>query len=250
MAVSLGESATCEEMDRFAHMSQDTNYDTFAEAYNAENETSLLNAYYERPAMLKLAGQVQGKTILDVGCGGGVLSEELLRRGATVHGFDASQAMLDIARRRLGAQAQLKCADLSEPLPYAENSFDDACASLVLHYLQDWSAPLAELRRVLKPGGRLLISVNHPLLYPLTHQGVQYFKTTRYTDELEFDGQQGSLTYWHRPLHAMSDAFARAGFSIELISEPPYSKDAPDELVPENLKDREAFVSFIFFVLR
>lgn len=67
MAVSLGESATCEEMDRFAHMSQDTNYDTFAEAYNAENETSLLNAYYERPAMLKLAGQVQGKTILDVG---------------------------------------------------------------------------------------------------------------------------------------------------------------------------------------
>lgn len=94
------------------------------------------------------------------------------------------------------------------------------------------------------------MSVNHPLLYPLTHQGVQYFKTTRYTDELEFDGQQGSLTYWHRPLHAMSDAFARAGFSIELISEPPYSKEAPDELVPENLKDRDAFVSFIFFVLR
>ncbi len=151
-------------------MSQDTDYDTFAEAYNAENETSLLNAYYERPAMLKLAGQVQGKTILDVGCGGGVLSEELIARGATVHGFDASEAMLDIARRRLGDTAQLTCADLGKPLPYAQHSFDAACASLVFHYLEDWSAALAQLRRVLKPGGRLLISVNHPLLYPLTHR--------------------------------------------------------------------------------
>ncbi|PRB72415.1 class I SAM-dependent methyltransferase [Arthrobacter sp. MYb213] len=231
-------------------MSQDTNYDTFAKVYNAENETSLLNAYYERPAMLKLAGQVRGKTILDVGCGGGVLIEELVRRGATVDGFDASEAMLDIARRRLGDQVDLQRADLGAPLPYAENTFDDACASLVFHYLQDWGPSLTEMRRVLKPGGRLLMSVNHPLLYPLTHQGVQYFKTTKYTDELEFNGQPGSLSYWHRPLHAMSDAFAQAGFSIELISEPPYSKDAPDELIPENLKDRDAFLSFVFFVLR
>jgi SAM-dependent methyltransferase len=173
----------------------------------------------------------------------------LIARGATVHGFDASEAMLDIARRRLGDTAQLTCADLGKPLPYAQHSFDAACASLVFHYLEDWSAALAQLRRVLKPGGRLLISVNHPLLYPLTHPGGQYFKTTKYTDELEFNGQPGALTYWHRPLHAMSDAFAQAGFGIELISEPPYSKDAPDELVPENLKDRESFLSFIFFVL-
>jgi ubiquinone/menaquinone biosynthesis C-methylase UbiE len=44
-------------------------YDSFAEAYSAENEASLLNACYERPAMLALAGDVAGRRILDVGCG-------------------------------------------------------------------------------------------------------------------------------------------------------------------------------------
>jgi hypothetical protein len=46
-------------------------YDSFAEAYSAENEASLLNAYYERPAMLALAGDVAGRRILDADCGSG-----------------------------------------------------------------------------------------------------------------------------------------------------------------------------------
>jgi hypothetical protein len=44
-------------------------YDSFAEAYTAENENNLINAHYERPAMLALAGDVAGRRILDVGCG-------------------------------------------------------------------------------------------------------------------------------------------------------------------------------------
>jgi ubiquinone/menaquinone biosynthesis C-methylase UbiE len=59
-------------------------------------------------------------------------------------------------------------ADLSRPLPFADDTFDDVVVSLVLHYLRDWTAPLAELRRVLKPGGRLVLSVNHPVMYKLT----------------------------------------------------------------------------------
>jgi SAM-dependent methyltransferase len=60
--------------------------------------------------------------------------------------------------------ADLRVADLAEPLPYADDTFDDVVASLVSHYLQDWGSALTELRRVLKPGGRLLASVNHPPL--------------------------------------------------------------------------------------
>lgn len=47
----------------------ENDYDTFAEAYAAENETSLINAYYTRPAILDLAGDVTGRRILDAGCG-------------------------------------------------------------------------------------------------------------------------------------------------------------------------------------
>jgi SAM-dependent methyltransferase len=140
-------------------------------------------------------------------------------------------------------------ADLGQPLPFADGAFDDVVASLVLHYLQDWTAPLAELRRVLKPGGRLILSVNHPIVYKLTNPGADYFAMTQYSEEYTFNGQRAVLTYWHRPLHAMTDAFTEAGFRISVISEPPASPDAPRELFPPHLGDRTAFLCFIFFVL-
>jgi SAM-dependent methyltransferase len=93
-------------------------YDSVAEAYAAANESSLLNGYYARPAVLDLAGDAAGRRILHVGCGAGPVLAALRDRGAVV--------------------------------------------CLVLHYLEDWSAPLAELRRVLAPGGRLIVVVNHP----------------------------------------------------------------------------------------
>ena len=134
-------------------------YDDFAENYSAENESSLLNAYYERPAMIGLVGDVTGHRVLDAGCGSGPLSAALSAKGAIMTGFDSSPAMLALARQRLGATADLFVADLSKPLPFADDSFDDVVSSLVLHYLEDWSAPLAELRRVLKPGGLLAVTI-------------------------------------------------------------------------------------------
>src|SRR5215217_4993517 len=102
-----------------------SDYDALAEGYTAENETSLMNAYYERPATLELAGDVTGRRILDAGCGSGPLFAELRDRGALVSGFDASAGMVDQARLRLGADADLRVADLADPLPYADDSFDD-----------------------------------------------------------------------------------------------------------------------------
>src|SRR5215467_11527197 len=144
-----------------------TDYDSFAEAYSALNDVSLLNAYYERPATLALAGDVAGRRILDAGCGSGPLFAALRDRGAIVAGFDKSAGMLGLARRRLGDDADLQVAELGGPLPFPDGEFDDVIASLVLHYLEDWGPALAELRRVLKPGGRLLVSVEHPFAITL-----------------------------------------------------------------------------------
>src|SRR5215469_9026444 len=80
-------------------------YDSFAEAYAASNESNLINAYYERPAMLDLAGDVAGRRILDAGCGSGPLFAALRGRGAIVTGIDKSTGMLEQARRRLGGDA-------------------------------------------------------------------------------------------------------------------------------------------------
>ena len=112
-------------------------YDSIAEAYSAENEANLVNAYYERPAMLALAGDVAAR-ILDAGCGAGPLFAALRDRGAIVTGFDKSAGMIELARRRLGGDADLQVADLGSALPFPDNTFDDVTASLVLHYLEDW----------------------------------------------------------------------------------------------------------------
>jgi ubiquinone/menaquinone biosynthesis C-methylase UbiE len=155
-----------------------SDYDRIAKAYSAENESSLLNAYYERPAMLRLAGHVTGRRILDAGCGSGPLLAALRAQGAAVAGFDGSAAMIELARRRLGDDVDLHVADLDAPLPFPDAQFDDIVASLVLHYVEDWATTLAELRRLLRPGGRLIASVNHPFVHKMTHPETDYFEVS------------------------------------------------------------------------
>jgi ubiquinone/menaquinone biosynthesis C-methylase UbiE len=224
-------------------------YDSFAEAYSAENETSLWNAYYERPAMLALLGDVTGRRILDAGCGSGPLSAALRDRGALVTGIDASAGMLALARQRLGDDADLHLVDLSDPLPFDDGTFDDVVASLVLHYLQDWGPTLAELRRVLRPGGRLIASVDHPFVaYTISDPRPDYFATTSYTFDWRLNGQPVPIRLWRRPLHAMTDAFTTASFRLSAISEP-QPDPAARELFPDDFQDLSTKTTFLFFVV-
>jgi SAM-dependent methyltransferase len=227
-------------------------YDSFAEAYTAETEASLINAYYERPAILALAGDVAGRRILDAGCGSGPVFAALRDRGAVVTGFDKSAEMLALARRRLGDGADLHVADLGSPLPFPDGAFDDVIASLVLHYLEDWTEPLAELRRVLKPGGRLIVAVDHPFATTLfqyeSGRKADYFGTYKHDEEWTLGSQTVLMSFWHRPLHAMADAFTAAGFRISVISEPEPAPEAR-ELFPDDIAAKPRFLCFLFFVL-
>lgn len=226
-------------------------YDAFATSYEAENATSLLNAHYERPAMLRLAGDVRGRRVLDAGCGSGPLTLALRERGAVVTGLDGSPAMIELARRRLGEDVPLHVADLAEPLPFSDGTFDDVVASLVLHYLEDWVAPLAELRRVLRPGGRLLVSVNHPTARLLNAPTEDYFATRRYVEEVELDGRPTDLVFWHRPLSTITRELTAAGFRLTVLEEPAPSPDTPVEILPPRIAsgERSAFICFLFLVL-
>lgn len=108
-----------------------------------------------RALVLEALAPERGDAILDVGCGPGFYVADLLDREATVTGVDPSPAMLAIARQRAAA------ADLLEGtathLPVEDAGFDRALAVQVFEYVADVDGALAELRRVLRPGGRLLI---------------------------------------------------------------------------------------------
>lgn len=225
------------------------NYDAFAAAYSAENDDSLANAYYERPAMLNLLGNVTGRNVLDIGCGSGSLAAEMLEGGATVTGIDASIAMVDLAKQRVGDEASLMQADLTDPLPFGNATFDDAVASLVLHYVEDWDPALGEIRRVLRPGGRLFASVDHPIVgYTIKEPRPNYFANTSYEFEWEFGGQRVPMRFWRKSLHAMLDAFASAGFHVTSITEPQPLPEAR-ELYPDGYDHFSSSPGFLFLAL-
>lgn len=228
-------------------------YDLLADTYTRWSDTEIQNAYYERPAVLALAGDVAGRRILDAGCGAGPLTVALRERGAEVSGFDLSSGMLEIARQRLGPDVDLRVADVAEPLPYADNAFDDVVASLVLHYLEDWGPALAEFHRVLKPGGRLIVVVDHPyaihMLQRQAGQKTDYSATYEWTETWEIDGRAMPMSFWNRPLHAMTDAFTAAGFRISVLSEPKPVQEA-EKLFPEDYRMLCVSPSCLFFVLQ
>jgi SAM-dependent methyltransferase len=228
-------------------------YDSFAAEYSAANGTSIYNAYYERPAMLELAGEVAGRRVLDAGCGSGPLLAALRERGAVATGIDASAGMIELARRRLGADADLRVADLADPLPFPDGAFDDVVSSLVLHYLPDWGPVLGELRRVLAPGGRLIVSVDHPFAVHAIHRregrAVNYFETYDWTVEWPMGGRSALMRFWNRPLHAMTDAFTAAGFRVAAVREPQPVPAARD-LFPEDFRVLTNSPCFLFFELR
>lgn len=157
--------------------------------------------------------------------------------------------MLALARRRLGDDVALHVADLSDRLPVDDGAFDDVVASLVLHYLEDWGPTLTELRRVLRPGGRLIVSVDHPITaYTHGDPRPDYFATTSYTFDWMLGGQSTPMRLWRKPLHAMIDAFTTAGFRLSVISEP-QPDPAARELFPDGFHDLSTKPCFLFFVV-
>ena len=100
-----------------------------------------------------------GEAILDVGCGTGVLLAAIAGRapGARLVGVDLSPAMLAVARRKLVDRVVLVAADATR-LPLPDRRFDLVLSTSALHYWPDPAAGLAEIARVLKPGGRVAIT--------------------------------------------------------------------------------------------
>jgi ubiquinone/menaquinone biosynthesis C-methylase UbiE len=228
-------------------------YDTIADAYSAENDSSLLNEYYNRPAIRSLLGNVAGRHVLDAGCGSGPTLVDLVEGGATVVGIDGSQAVINIARNRLGPDADLRVADLGDPLPFDDAIFDDVVCSLALHYLEDWQPPLTEMRRVLKPGGHLILSVEHPfaIWFAAQQEGrkTNYF-STRSRREQDMAGKSVDLTFWDRSLSTMLQSFLEVGFRIAHVGEHGPAPEAIERF-PDSFKDREdpRFLAFLSLVL-
>lgn len=134
-------------------------FDTIAARYDLAND--LLTFGIDRLwriALVKAVSPKPGERILDLAAGTGTSSAALARSGAHVTAADFSQGMLDVGKKRHANNPLLEFvwADATK-LPFADNSFDAATISFGLRNVSDVPAALAQMRRVVKPGGRVVV---------------------------------------------------------------------------------------------
>ncbi|MFE9889846.1 class I SAM-dependent methyltransferase [Streptomyces scopuliridis] len=150
--------------------------------------------------------------------GGLALAAPPAADGAKVVGIDGSATLLSHARERLGDRAELRTHDAKKPLDFIDDaSFDGVVCALMLHHIADRPRLLGELRRVLRPGGWLLVSTTHPAA------DWRKFDGSYYADDwgdLPLAGGPLAVHYQRMPLETFLNELLAAGFMLERLIEP------------------------------
>jgi len=162
----------------------------------------------EEPVVRAMLDTASPGVALDAACGTGRHAAYLRARGHEVIGVDASAEMLEHARKRV-PDADLRIGDL-EALPLGDASVDLAVCALALTHLRGLAAPVAELSRVLRPGGRLILSDLHPAMTLLG--GTGFF--------VGADGAAGNVRSFHHGHGRYHAAFRQADLEVMDCVEP------------------------------
>lgn len=210
-------------------------WDADAEQYQSEHGDFLGDADFLwcpeglREADVRLLGEVRGRRVLELGCGAAAASRWLASQGARVVGVDLSAGMLRQAAagaRRTGIPVPLVQADaLALPLPDA--AFDLACTAFgAVPFVADSAAVMREVHRVLRPGGRWIFALTHPMRWIFLDDPGEgglvavhsYFDRRPYVEQ----DSTGKITYveQHRTLGDRIRELVDAGFVLLDMIEP------------------------------
>ncbi|MBI3407801.1 MAG: methyltransferase domain-containing protein [Planctomycetes bacterium] len=166
----------------------------------------------------------QGKKVLDVGSGNGYVLSRYAQHGADVYGVDVTAAAVNLCRKRFAYMeltGSFQEAD-AESLPFADDFFDCVCSMGVLHHVPDTVRAVAEIHRVLKPYGRLILMMYHRdsalyrLKYPLL--GLWTGKSVRQLlNEYDGAGNPKGAVYSKRELAGLLSRFQNLEFQVGFL---------------------------------
>ena len=168
------------------------------------------------------------RRVLDVGCGEGQLARRAAKLGARVVGVDPTEAQITVAGERGGGPGYAQA--LAEALPCADAVFDAVVMCLVIEHLDPFEPALTEVARVLLPGGRFLLLMNHPLLQTPESGWVddrileeQYWRVGPYLRPeatIEEVAPGVNLPFMSRPLSRYVHVMGALGLLIDDMEEP------------------------------
>jgi SAM-dependent methyltransferase len=186
---------------------------------------------YEEQILPLAAYELQGyPRVLDIGCGDGQISRMLAATGSEVVGVDPTWNQIRVAAERGGGADYVRAS--ADELPFPGGSFDAAVACLVFEHIDAIDAAIAEVARVVRPGGRFGFFLNHPLLQTpgsgwiddhMVDPPEQYWRIGPYLVESESIEQVELgvyIRFVHRPLSRYLNALISNGFALERMVEP------------------------------
>lgn len=178
------------------------------------------------PALRQLLPAPTDGAVLDLGCGEGRAGRELLKLGYRVTGADRS-ATLAHAAAAARPTLPVVLADAAA-LPFADRSTDLVVACMSLLDVDDFPGTVAEVGRILRPGGHLCMAVVHPFVSAQDEQTMHsasftfsrpYLQSRRYVDRMERDGVGMTFVSMHRPLSDYTSALFANGMVLSALIE-------------------------------
>lgn len=186
---------------------------------------------YEDQILPLVSRHLQGaRRVLDVGCGEGQVARRVTSGGSEVVGLDPTAAQIEVARERGGGPVYLRAR--AEALPCRDGSFDTVLVCLALEHVDAFEDAIAEVARVLEPGGRFVLLLGHPLLHAPGSAwiddrilGEVYWRVGAYLDEERRFHEVApgiDLFFIHRPLSRYVHAMGETGLLIDdMVEEAP-----------------------------
>ena len=216
-------------------------YDPIADWYAAQTRSGSLRRFLDNLAgrLLGMAGDVSGLRVLDAGCGEGHVARLFASHGARVVGVDISPRLLGHARELEAREPhgiEFLERNLGKGLPSHKGAFDLATANMMLDDCEDLAGVLGGIADALRPGGRLLLSMNNP--YALAARGKvdDYFASGTLAQTFGTDQVGFEVPFYYRTFEEWVAAFRQAGFLLRsLVDVPPDPGDPhlPDDPVPK-----------------
>jgi len=219
-----------------------------SESYQSLHEIGTESAHYGPWAPLenelRLLGDVRGLHIFEAGCGGGQCSIAFAKQGAIATGVDLSDSQVEFARK-LAAQEQVTVtfaqADVTDLSGFRSSCWDIVFSTYAFQYVADIERCLRECARLLRPGGRLVFSLDHPFrdcFHDDKEDAIAIYPVRSYFDNSPMRwtfGQSGSpMQSYHRSSAQWCDMLAAEGFQLTRLLEPEAPTEMLDEIWPED----------------